>query len=679
MTRVALFLIFWLVTSTAFCAGLSRAVSKDTKSTRVALIIGNSSYREVTALPNPVNDASDLATALEAKGFTVLLREDVSERGLKEAVAEFAKFLKGGGVGVFFFAGHGVSLNGQNFLMPVDLSFRNPADIISKSVSAEYVLSLMSKAGNRVNIVILDACRNNPFDDGSGAAKQGLTAMSLGNQAGTFIAYATSPGSTASDGAGRNGLYTQNLLRALKAPDSDLDKVFGRVRTGVVGASNGEQVPWTTSSIIGSFYFDVAEEEAALMLAKKQGKTIEEVLPVQDASQPFDPAEAQAVWSKIRDSKNPNDYKEFISKYGGSPDAAFARFRLAKLEGGDISVVSAHDDQPLTKGSIFSSKVTTESTPAVEGAQPAAETTNNIIATAKQSIQTQPTVSSAKATLTAIAAPGTVIRDCPQCPELVVIPPGAFMMGLNRGPGNDPDEAPSHNVRIGQSLAVGKFEITKGQFASFIKASGHRPKGGGCYTTRGGVFRNDAKASWQYPGFEQNENEPVVCVSWEDTQAYLAWLWKLTNKQYRLLSEAEWEYAARGGETRFALPEGNASCKLINIADASSRKAIPGVSYLACNDGYTYTAPVGKFPVNSFGLSDMLGNAWEWVGDCWNEGYYNAPSDGSSWVQGRCGLRVFRGGGWNSSPKMMRYTYRDRDEKGERHDNLGFRVLRPLL
>jgi uncharacterized caspase-like protein len=193
-----------------------------------------------------------------------LVRENVGERGLKEAVDVFAKHLKKGGIGLFFFAGHGVQLKDQNFLLPVDVGFESEADVSFKSVSAEYVLSRMAEAGNRINIVILDACRNNPLQQSRKTISKGLGVMNVGRaEKGTFIAYATSPGSTAADGTGRNGLYTKHLLRSLETQDSDIDRVFGRVRTGVVQDTNGEQVPWTSSSVIGNF-ISMSEDFAAL-------------------------------------------------------------------------------------------------------------------------------------------------------------------------------------------------------------------------------------------------------------------------------------------------------------------------------------------------------------------------------------------------------------------------------
>lgn len=633
--RVTIFLILWLVASTATCTELAKDGSGVNKSARVALIIGNSAYPQAP-LANPANDASDLAYALEKKGFDVLVRENVGERGLKEAVAAFANHLKKGGVGLFFFAGHGTQLNDENQLVPVDASLNSSEDMLSKSVSAEYVLDLMSKAGNRINIVILDACRNNPFDSKSRAVKKGLAAMNVGSLAGTFISYATSPGSMASDGSGHNGLYTQHLLRSLEQPGSDIDKVFGRVRTGVATDSKGEQVPWTSSSITGSFFFDSNEEsrEASMPAGESKG-----IVDTPTAAPPYDPAEERLVWEKIKDSQNLNDYEKYLSRFGGSQNANYARFRLERLGGKIQDVVPVNIPPPKP----------------VKVPPP-------------EPVAIPPSVASPLA---------SVILDCPHCPELIVLPPGEFMMGKNPGDsGSEPDEAPQHRVRISQSLAVGKFEVTRRQFSDFIKETGYAPQRNGCNTKRGGRFHNEAKANWQSPGFEQTENDPVVCVSWEDSNAYLDWLSKTTGKHYRLPSEAEWEYIAQGANlvnTKWEAP-----CKLFNMADASSRSVIPGVQQATCNDGYLASAPVGSFPANSFGVFDILGNVWEWVGDCWNKNYVGAPSDGGSWTQGDCGERVFRGGGWDSPQKILHYAYRDRGDKVDRYDDLGFRVLRTL-
>ncbi len=640
----------------AMAQGRDAAMAKPQEA-RVALVIGNSDYRSAP-LDNPANDASDLAAALEKQGFNVLVRENVGERGLKEAVDVFAKHLKKGGIGLFFFAGHGIQLKDQNFLLPVDVGFESEADVSFKSVSAEYVLSRMAEAGNRINIVILDACRNNPLQLSRKTISKGLGVMNVGRaEKGTFIAYATSPGSTAADGTGRNGLYTKHLLRSLETPDSDIDKVFGRVRTGVVQDTNGEQVPWTSSSVIGSFYFDVKEDIAALMRPVVPTVATHEAV-AEAASAPFDPAQERDFWERIKDSRNPADYVAYLEKYSGAKRAAYARWMVQKL-GGTVPVTArpaaTGRAEPLPQLSMAGS---TPVLPAASGSPAVALSANGAIPTA-----------------------GTLIQDCADCPELVAIPAGEFTMGS--GPKEkmrELDEEPAHRVKVAASIAVGKFEITRGQYAVFVKETGRESKPG-CHSTRGGFFHKNPKATWQNPGFEQKNEEPVVCVSWHDAQAYVAWLSKKSLKQYRLLNEAEWEYAARAGSTgrrHWADAEESATCRYASVADASYKSVSPGAPLFPCSDGFAYTTPVGRFPANPFGLHDMLGNVWEWVEDCWNEGYSGAPDIAVPRVTGACNERVFRGGAWNSTPTTLRSAYRDRDSREERHDNLGFRVARSL-
>ncbi|MDA8254604.1 MAG: SUMF1/EgtB/PvdO family nonheme iron enzyme [Betaproteobacteria bacterium] len=620
---------------------------------RVALIIGNSDYK-AAPLDNPANDASDLASVLEKRGFTVLVRENVGERGLKEAVDIFSKHLKKGGIGLFFFAGHGIQLKDQNFLLPVDVGFDNETDIAFKSISAEYVLSRMAEAGNRINVVILDACRNNPLQLARKTINKGLGVMNVGRaEKGTFIAYATSPGSTAADGTGRNGLYTKHLLRALETRDTDIDKVFGRVRTGVVQDTNGEQVPWTSSSVIGSFYFDPAEDLAALRRPNVSVAATHEAA-AEAVALPYDPVQERAFWERIKDSKNPADFIAYLEKFSGAQRAAYARWMVQK-HGGVVPPAAAR-----------------RATPAM-AARP-----EQLALAAPSPVQPLPALAVAAG---AIPSPGTLIQDCPECPDLVAVAAGDFTMGS--GPKEkmrELDEEPAHRVRVAAPFAVGKFEVTRAQYAAFVKDTGreHKP---GCHSTRGGVFHKNPKATWQHPGFEQKDDEPVVCVSWEDAQAYAAWLSKKAVKQYRLLNEAEWEYVARAGSTgsRYWAEADNAAvCRYASVADTSLKSVTPGAQMFPCSDGFALTSPVGRFPANSFGVHDILGNAWEWVEDCWNEGYAGAPDVAKPRLSGSCTERVFRGGAWNSNPTTVRAAYRDRDSREERHDNVGFRVARSL-
>jgi hypothetical protein len=219
---------------------------------RVALVIGNGHYKD-SPLLNPVNDARAVADALGRAGFRVVEKENVGRAEMQVALRDFGDALKGGGVGLFYFAGHGVQAKGRNFLIPVDASIEREDEVAYNSVDANQVLDKMEAAGNRLNIVILDACRNNPFGRSFRSSGAGLAQMEA--PVGTFIAFATAPGSVASDGQGKNGLYTQHLLRAMLRPGVKIEDVFKDVRAGVRRDSQGRQVPWENTSLEGDFVF----------------------------------------------------------------------------------------------------------------------------------------------------------------------------------------------------------------------------------------------------------------------------------------------------------------------------------------------------------------------------------------------------------------------------------------
>jgi TRAP-type mannitol/chloroaromatic compound transport system substrate-binding protein len=222
---------------------------------RVALVIGNGAY-PTSPLRNPVNDARDVARTLRGLGFDVLAHENLSQRDMKLAITDFGRRLRGSDVGLFFFAGHGLQVSGRNYLMPVDASPSSEEEADADTIDVATVLARMATARNRLNIVILDACRDNPFVRSfrSTAQARGLAAIDRA-PIGTLIAYATSPGMVARDGEGRNGLYTSELLKALPSPGLRLEDVFKRVRFAVRQATNGEQIPWEASSVEGEFMF----------------------------------------------------------------------------------------------------------------------------------------------------------------------------------------------------------------------------------------------------------------------------------------------------------------------------------------------------------------------------------------------------------------------------------------
>ncbi len=271
-------------------------------------------------------------------------------------------------------------------------------------------------------------------------------------------------------------------------------------------------------------------------------------------------------------------------------------------------------------------------------------------------------------------------RDCATCPEMVVVPAGTFTMGSPASEADrDEDEGPQHLVRIAKRFAVSKFAVTVGQYAAFVEATGH-DTGGGCSTWVKGKWIPAPERSWRDPGFPQGQSHPVVCLNWRDAKAYVAWLASRTGKPYRLLTEAEWEYAARAGTaTRYYFGDQDGDfCRYGNGADQAAKKSHPDWSVLPCDDGHVTTAPVGRFKPNGFGLYDMLGNNWQWVEDCYVKGYRDAPIDGSARTAADCPGHSLRGGSWNDDQKSLRSASRNGVAAGERNDTDGLRVARAL-
>lgn len=247
---------------------------------------------------------------------------------------------------------------------------------------------------------------------------------------------------------------------------------------------------------------------------------------------------------------------------------------------------------------------------------------------------------------------GELFRDCEACPQMVVVPAGSFTMG---SPGTEDgrydDEEPQHRVTVDYEFAVGVYEVTFDEWDTCALTGGCR-----------GHFPQDS-------GWGRGER-PVIRVSWEDAQAYVEWLSRTTGEQYRLLTEAEWEYVARAGtQTTWYWGEAESGqCRYANGSDASA----------PCSDGYRNTAPAGSFEPNALGLYDVLGNVWEWTADCWNDSYSSAPNDGSEWQTGNCSVRMLRGGSWLTAPSTLRSAQRGRTHAGNRHTDLGFRVARTI-
>ncbi|NBC36192.1 SUMF1/EgtB/PvdO family nonheme iron enzyme [Novosphingobium sp. FSY-8] len=288
-----------------------------------------------------------------------------------------------------------------------------------------------------------------------------------------------------------------------------------------------------------------------------------------------------------------------------------------------------------------------------------------------------------------------ILRDCADgCPAMAVIPAGAFLMGADAGEDGRP-EGPVRKVTI-RPFAMATLEVTNAQYARFIAETGH-VTGTNCrsFVRATGKVEEVPGADFRHPGTGAGEgaaNIPVVCVSWRDATAYVAWLAKKTGKPYRLPSEAEWEYAARAG-TQGDFPwagGGAAACTYANVLDADGMAdgalAVFGgtgglAAAVACHDGFAGAAPVGSYPANAFGLHDMVGNVWEWTQDCYYAPYRpETPTDGRPMPApaAGCDRRAVRGGSWISAQFRNRVSWRGRDPEDQTTWIFGFRVARDV-
>jgi formylglycine-generating enzyme required for sulfatase activity len=518
----------------------SARVAAEVTTPRTALVIGNSAYDE-KRLDNPVNDARAIKAKLERLKFEVVYVEDASNKKMHEAMDAFYHKLKKDGIGLFYYSGHGIQADNTNYLIPVDAKLAQKTDLDFETLNVRQVLGVMNEAKSALKIVILDACRNNPYRSFFRGGPDGLGKVAdVPN--GTLMAFATAPGKLANDGPkGEHSVYTKHLLAQLDAPGLKVEDLFKRLKRSVVAeTANGTepQEPWYESSLDGDFCFAGCDAS----------------VPVVVASTPT--------------------------------------------------------------SSVF-------------------------------------------------------------LPEFVAIPGGTFMMGSDaKDDEADDDERPRHKVSV-RAFKLAKTETTRGQFAAFVKDSGHVINGCDVWDAKDKKIVRNKNQSWTSPGYQQGDDHPVVCVSYDDVQAYVRWVNQKTGQRYRLPSEAEWEYAARAGTTtrRYWGDDSEAACENANVADQTAKGAHPNWDTHQCTDGYAETAPVGHYASNAYRLNDMLGNVLEWVGDCWHENYGGSPTDSKPWTtSGDCARRVVRGGSWFLKPRDVRSAGRDWYTADGRLSGAGFRL-----
>jgi formylglycine-generating enzyme required for sulfatase activity len=584
--------------------GISRPETR-----RIALIIGNGGYAG-HPLRNPIRDARALSRLLASQGFDVMRYENVTAQQMKEALRSFNARLHGGGIGLFYFSGHGFQLADRTLLASIDAESSSPARLLVNSIDLRSVLASMSapRPGKR-NLIILDTCLNNPFHTGAAGMPK--------PPGQTLIAYAASPGGFAADGA-RHGIYTAELMKSLGVPGLDVATVFARVAASVAYRTGHAQMPQMSSTLRDETVLTQRFVRSTPILRDDTVVALESraILP-KDSAEQYE----LAFWDSIKDSDHAADYEAYLQAYPKGRFAALARARIERLRA--AAPKSAAPAAPATREP--------------EQARPKPPVMKK--APKEPPPQAQPAP--------AAPSPGTnskvaEITDCSACPALISVPGGAFTMGSNS---TDPSEKPAHKVSIAAPFAIGKYEITIAQWNACVEA-------GGC--PKPGVAAKGAP------------NTPVRDVSWDDTQQYVKWLSKISGKPYRLPTEAEWEFAARGGtSTRFwwgeKMQTGKANCK-------------------DCGQPWTQEGPVavGSFAANPFGLHDVNGSVWEWVQDCWHTSYKGAPADGHAWETPSCRERVIRGGSWREGASYMPSTTRFKYAASVRDGQNGFRVARSV-
>jgi len=320
----------WLVASVLLvAASLTSGVACAEK--RVALVIGNSAYEHVPRLQNPVNDASDMRTKLAALGFQIFGGADLDRTKMISALTGFGRAAENADVALVFYAGHGLQVNGQNYLVPVDANVEFEAELDIALVPFSIVMQQLSR-GSRINIALLDACRDNPFSQGLsrsmgtravGALGRGLSRVN--SAAGTFIAYATAPDNVAQDGTGRNSPFTSAVLKFIDRPGLSLSDMMIDVRNEVIQSTNGKQVPWDTSSLTGRFSFKI---EGTITITPEHGPSNSQpsAIPAPDRTNV-----EYAVWSAIQNSSDPAAFEKFLKDFPDGVFAAAARDKLVTL------------------------------------------------------------------------------------------------------------------------------------------------------------------------------------------------------------------------------------------------------------------------------------------------------------------------------------------------------------
>lgn len=638
--------LFRLVAAILLCVLALPFSAAEAGGPRFALVIGNGNYAELGKLKNPANDAADMAAALKELGFKVRLLVDADLPAMEDAVVRLGNDLSqsADSIGFFFYAGHGVQSGGTNYLIPSDTRIASEAFLKSKALPAQSVLDTLQGARNSLNIVVLDACRDNPFSWGRSASR-GLNVV--GSQPpGSIVAYATSAGSIAQDGTGRNGVFTLELLKQIKTPGLEIAEVFKRTGAAVQSSTAGKQVPAVYNQFFGNAYLAGAKGRAAAAVAASGAP--------EAASPPAAPATPTITITRSYGSLVVSAATAGALYLDGVKVAdlpAGAEARLDNVEAGERLVELRYASGDKEAKSV-----------GVEKGQSA-----SVAFAWKKGAGAAPKPAPAGK---AAAASGGFIR----------VPAGSFLMG---SPSAEVDrqgtEGPQHEVAI-SSFEIGRYEVTQDEWAEIMGTNPASFKGNGLLPVE--------KVSWfdvlAYCNKRSIKEKLTPCYSISGSTDPSRWTLAAASavmspaavscdfqaNGYRLPTEAEWEYACRAG-TQTATAFGDTMTSSQANFDGATQYNVA-----ASGSKIGKTSAVGSYAPNAWGIYDMHGNVWEWCWDRYEKDYYakspskdpQGPAAGTN--------RVLRGGSWINYGRFMRSACRSSASPTSRDALFGFRLVR---
>ena len=575
---------------------------------RIALVIGNDTYTHVRPLQKAGNDATAMARELKAAGFEVLLHRDLNYRGMVKAVETLANTITGGDQVVFFFAGHGVQLKTGNYLLPVDIEASSESEIEKTAYGLADLTDKLSEAKASFALVMVDACRDNPIKS-NGRSVGGSRGLSpVDPPKGQVVVFSASKGQQALDRLNDtdkdpNGVFTREFIKRMKKPGVRVEDMVREVQDSVEALAR-----------------TVSHDQRPAMYSEARGNfyffgptTVRLQSPANSSA--TDPE--YETWTAAGEANTVAAYQAYLDAFPKGKFAVAARIKLAALATPAVTRPppgAASNVPPATAATIDDVKATTQTTPPSNRVDKVSPTPPPVV--------TKPVIVVTQAQV----GP----KDCSECPEMVEIPAGSFDMG----------ETGSTRRVVLRAFALSKTEVTQRQWKAVMGAN---PSD---FSTCG-------------------DQCPVENINWDDAQAFVRKLSLKTGQNYRLPSEAEWEYACRANDRK-------EHCG----SDYVDAVAWYGAMTTPAGNSARTTNRVGLKQPNAWGLYDMSGNVWEWTQDCWNDNYQGAPADGTAWSTGNCGQHVLRGGSWQYSPQLTRSAARIHYASSLRLNILGLRVAR---